>query len=87
MKETIMTPIKQAVAQLKRSERGQDTCRLLRDLFTSSTINGLDSGNRNAVLLLVHEYICEGKTGETMDELNAACFVGLSDLEGSHVNR
>jgi hypothetical protein len=44
--------IDQAVKQLKRSERGQRALRALVELMPK--ISGLDSGNQNAVLLLVY---------------------------------
>ena len=45
--------IKQACMQLERSERGQKTCKLLLDFLKSSTVQGLDGNNEQAVAALV----------------------------------
>jgi hypothetical protein len=45
--------IKDAVKQLERSERGQMTCKLLRDFLQSHTVRGLDAHNCSAVATLV----------------------------------
>lgn len=71
-----MTAIELAVRQLKQSERGRATCALLHRLFESDTINGLDSGNRNAVMLLVYQYLCEQRSGSVIAALREARSAG-----------
>lgn len=52
--------IQQAAKQLERSERGQMTCKLLRDFLKSSHVQGLDGSNCQAVTALVSHYLLGG---------------------------
>lgn len=49
--------IERAARQLERSERGQLTCKLLRDFLKTHAVKGLDGENSMAVALLVQAYM------------------------------
>ena len=52
-----MKTVEQAIQQLERSERGQQTVKLLRDFLKSAPVQGLDAGNSQAVVTLAAHYL------------------------------
>jgi uncharacterized protein YbcI len=52
-----MKTIEQAIKQLERSERGQQTVKLLRDFLKSHAVQGLDGSNSEAVVTLAAHYL------------------------------
>ncbi len=52
-----MKTIQQAIKQLERSERGQQTVKLLRDFLKSAPVQGLDGSNSEAVVTLTAHYL------------------------------
>lgn len=52
-----MKTIQQAITQLERSERGQQTVKLLRDFLKSAPVQGLDGSNSEAVVTLTAHYL------------------------------
>jgi hypothetical protein len=50
----------ESIQQLERSERGQLTCKLLKDFFSSATVQGLDGSNSEAVAHLVFAFMVGG---------------------------
>lgn len=66
-----------AIKQLERSERGQQTCKLLLDFLNSPAVKFLDGRNQTAVAMLVNNFML----GSSAD----ACAV-VEALEGV-VNR
>jgi hypothetical protein len=67
-----MTTIPQAIAQLERTERGQQTVKLLRDFLKSPTVAGLDECNSEAVVTLVEHYLLADSkyARNVIDEMN-----------------
>jgi len=52
-----MKTTQQAIAKLERSERGQQTVKLLSDFLKSAPVQGLDGDNSEAVLTLTAHYL------------------------------
>jgi hypothetical protein len=69
-----MKTIEQAIKQLERSERGQQTVKLLRDFLKSHAVQGLDAPNSEAVVTLAAHYLLGRSTdacnvNDAMNEL------------------
>lgn len=69
-----MKTIDQAIKQLERSERGQQTVKLLRDFLKSAPVQGLDGSNSEAVVTLAAHYLLGSGTvacnvNDAMNEL------------------
>lgn len=69
-----MKTIEQAIKQLERSERGQQTVKLLRDFLKSAPVQGMDGSNSEAVTTLVAHYLLGSGTdacnvNDAMNEL------------------
>jgi hypothetical protein len=72
LKQDDMDRIRRVIQQLERSERGQMTCKLLRDFFKSNTAKFLDEKNQIAVCSIVCCYTLGNSTQacEVMNLLN-----------------
>jgi hypothetical protein len=69
-----MKTIEQSIKQLERSERGQQTVKLLRDFLKSHAVQGLDAPNSEAVVTLTAHYLLGSSTdacnvNDAMNEL------------------